>query len=171
MDIEHAVDLNGLLRMSKTIEKILYIVIILTILFCIGYFVGRYREYVKCSEKEPTVVYVPKEKIVHDTITDIQYKNRYVYRYDTTYLQCVDTLFMTDTLQVMIPIERKSFDTITADSIHVYGSISGYKANIDTLTVEAKTVQNNIIINQPEERKFKWGWGFAFIYGFIFTND
>ena len=155
----------------KIWEKIIIMAIIALCGVIAGFGWGYSKMYVKCSEKEPTVVYVPKEKVIHDTITDIQYKNRYVYRYDTTYLQCIDTLFMTDTVQVMIPIERKSFDTITADSIHVYGSISGYKANIDTLMVEGKTVQNNIIINQPEERKVKWGWGFAFIYGFIFTND
>lgn len=151
----------------KIWEKILIMAIIALCGLIAGYTWGYSNMYVKCSEKEPTVVYVPKEKVIHDTMTDIQYKNRYVYRYDTTYLQCIDTLFMTDTVQVMIPIERKSFDTITADSIHVYGSISGYKANIDTLTVEAKTVQNNIIINQPEERKFHWGWGFAIGFGWV----
>lgn len=151
----------------KIWEKILIMAIIALCGVIAGYTFGYAKMYVKCYKKEPTVVYVPKEKIVHDTITDIQYKNRYVYRYDTTYLQCIDTLFMTDTVQVMIPIERKSFDTITADSIHVYGSISGYKANIDTLTVEAKTVQNNIIINQPEERKFHWGWGIAIGFGWV----
>lgn len=163
MDIEHAVDLNGLLRMSKTIEKILYIVIILTILFGIGYFVGRYREYVKCSEKEPTVVYVPKEKIVHDTVTNIQYRNIYRVYYDTAWMERVDTLPIHDTVQVMIPIERKSFDTITADSIHVYGSISGYKPSLDTLTVEVKTIENNIVI---QEKKSGWHWGFGFALGF-----
>jgi hypothetical protein len=151
----------------KIWEKILIIAIIALCGVIAGFGWGYSKMYVKCSEKEPTVVYVPKEKVIHDTITDIQYKNRYVYRYDTTYLQCIDTLFMTDTVEVLVPIERKSFDTITADSIHVYGSISGYKANIDTLTVEAKTVQNNIIINQPEERKFHWGWGIAIGFGWV----
>lgn len=151
----------------KIWEKILIMAIIALCGLIAGYTFGRYREYVKCSEKEPTVVYVPKEKIVHDTITDIQYRNIYRVYYDTAWMERVDTLPIHDTVQVMIPIERKSFDTITADSIHVYGSISGYKANIDTLTVEAKTVQNNIIINQPEERKFHWGWGIAIGFGWV----
>lgn len=151
----------------KIWEKILIIAIIALCGLIAGYTFGYAKMYVKCSEKEPTVIYVPKEKVIHDTITDIQYKNRYVYRYDTTYLQCIDTLFMTDTVEVLVPIERKSFDTVTADSIHVYGSISGYKANIDTLMVEGKTVQNNIIINQPEERRFHWGWGFAIGFGWV----
>ncbi len=151
----------------KIWEKIIIMAIIALCGVIAGFGWGYSKMYVKCSEKEPTVIYVPKEKVIHDTITDIQYKNRYVYRYDTTYLQCIDTLFMTDTVEVLVPIERKSFDTVTADSIHVYGSISGYKANIDTLMVEGKTVQNNIIINQPEERKFHWGWGIAIGFGWV----
>lgn len=151
----------------KNLEKIMVFAIIALCGVIAGFCWGYSKCYTKHAQKEPTVVYVPKEKIIHDTITDIQYKNVYKLKHDTTYLQCVDTLYQTDTVQVLVPIERKSFDTITADSIRVYGSISGYKANIDTLTVEAKTVQNNIIINQPEERKFHWGWGFAIGFGWV----
>lgn len=152
----------------KIWEKILIIAIIAICGLIAGYTWGYSKMYVKCSEKEPTVVYVPKEKIVHDTVTNIQYRNIYRVYYDTAWMERVDTLPIHDTVvQVMIPIERKSFDTITADSIHVYGSISGYKANIDTLTVEAKTIQNNIIINQPEERKFHWGFGIAIGFGWV----
>lgn len=151
----------------KIWEKILIIAIIALCGVIVGFGWGYSKMYVKCYKKEPTVVYVPKEKIVHDTVTNIQYRNIYRVYYDTAWMERVDTLPIHDTVQVIVPIERKSFDTITADSIHVYGSISGYKANIDTLTVEAKTVQNNIIINQPEERRFHWGWGFAIGFGWV----
>lgn len=151
----------------KIWEKIVIMAIIALCGVIAGFGWGYSKMYVKCYKKEPTVVYVPKEKIVHDTITDIQYRNIYRVYYDTAWMERVDTLPIHDTVQVIVPIERKSFDTITADSIHVYGSISGYKANIDTLMVEGKTVQNNIIINQPEERRFHWGWGFAIGFGWV----
>lgn len=154
----------------KTIEKIVFVLIFLIATACVGYFIGRFKEYKKCSEKEPTVIYVPQEKIIYDTITDIQYVNRYVYKYDTAFLHTVDTLQITDTVQVLVPIERAIFDTITADSVHVHGSISGYKPSLDTLTVEVKTLNNNVIVNQPEEKKLRWGWGFALGFGFVYGD-
>ena len=154
----------------KVWEKIILCFIIIIVTACAGYIAGRFKEYKKCSEKEPTVIYVPQEKVVHDTITDMQYVNRYVYKYDTAFLHTVDTLQVTDTVQVLVPIERATFDTITADSVHVYGSISGYKPSLDTLTVQAKTVNNNVIVNQPEEKKLRWGWGFALGFGFVYGN-
>lgn len=150
----------------KTWERILSIAIIVLLGAIAGYTWGYSNMYVKCYKKEPTVVYVPKETIVHDTVTDVQFKERYVYKYDTTYLQCIDTLFLTDTVQVLIPMERATFDTITKDSVHVHGSISGYKPSLDTLTVEVKSVENTVIVNQPE-RKWHWGFGFALGFGYV----
>ena len=151
----------------KIWEKILIMVIIALCGLIAGYTFGYAKMYVKCSSQEPTVVYVPKEKIVHDTVTDIQYRNIYRYYYDTAWMERVDTLPIHDTVQVLVPIERKSFDTITTDSIHIYGSISGYKPSLDTLTVEVKTIENNIVI---QEKKSGWHWGFGFALGFGYVK-
>lgn len=145
----------------KNLEKIMVFAIIALCGVIAGFCWGYSKCYTKHAQKEPTVVYVPKEKVIHDTMTDIQYKNVYKLKHDTTYLQCVDTLYQTDTVQVLVPIERKSFDTITADSIRVYGSISGYKANIDTLMVEGKKVENTVIVNRSEEKKWRFSYGFC----------
>lgn len=151
----------------KIWEKILIIAIIAVCGLIAGYTFGYAKMYVKCSEKEPTVVYVPKEKIVHDTVTNIQYKTRYIDHYDTTYLHTVDTVTLSDTVQVVIPIERVTFDTLTADSVRVKGSISGYNPSLDTLTVEVKTIENNIVI---QEKKSGWHWGFGFALGFGYVK-
>lgn len=152
----------------KNWEKLTAIAIIIFLAIIAGFTWGATKEYKKCLDKEPTVIYIPKEKIVHDTITDIQYRTRYIDHFDTTYLHTVDTLCLTDTVEVIIPIERVTFDTLTADSVRVKGSISGYKPSLDTLTVTVKTVNNNVIINQPEEKKLRWGWGFALGFGFVY---
>lgn len=152
----------------KVWEKILIILIAAGMVFIGAYTLGYSKMYKKCADKEPTVVYVPKEKIVHDTITDIQWKTRYIDRIDTAWLDRVDTLNIHDTVQVLIPIERVTFDTLTADSVRVKGSISGYNPSLDTLTVTLKTVNNNVIVNQPEEKKLRWGWGFALGFGFVY---
>lgn len=151
----------------KIWEKILIIAIIAVCGLIAGYTFGYAKMYVKCSEKEPQVVYVPKEKIVHDTVTNIQYKTRYIDHYDTTYLHTVDTVTLSDTVQVVIPIERVTFDTLTADSVRVKGSISGYNPSLDTLTVEVKTIENNIVI---QEKKSGWHWGFGFALGFGYVK-
>lgn len=151
----------------KNWEKLTGIAIIILLAIIAGFTWGATKEYKKCLEKEPTVIYVPKEKIVHDTVTNIQYKTRYIDHYDTTYLHTVDTVTLSDTVQVVIPIERITFDTLTADSVRVKGSISGYNPSLDTLTVEVKTIENNIVI---QEKKSGWHWGFGFALGFGYVK-
>lgn len=152
----------------KYLKEIVTAIIVGCLVFIGAYTLGYSKMYKKCADKEPTVIYIPKEKIVHDTITDIQWKTRYIDRIDTAWLDRVDTLNIHDTVQVLIPIERVTFDTLTADSVRVKGSISGYNPSLDTLTVEVKTIENNIVIQEPDKKKIRFGFGFAIGFGFIY---
>lgn len=150
----------------KNWEKLASIIIIALLALIAGFTWGATNQYRKCLEKEPQVIYVPKETVIYDTLTDIRYKDRWHVRHDTAYLQTVDTLICTDTVQVLIPIERLTFDTLTADSVHIKGSISGYNPSLDTLTVEVKKTENNIIL-QEKEKGWHWGFGFAIGFGYV----
>ncbi len=91
------------------------------------------------SKRNTTIEY--KEKVVIDTITrdslvpTIQYIDRYVDRYVTVYKEKVDTLTLTDTVRVLVPISKYLFKepeyTIEA---------SGYEVTLDKVETYPKTI-------------------------------
>ena len=101
---------------------------------------------------------------VTDTITDWQHDT--VYRVDTRVVKlpvhdttvCIDSLWLTDSVWVEVPISRYRYDTTLTDThstTRLTATLSGYEVRFDTLAVST-TVQP-IIINEtiPWYRRFR----------------
>ena len=84
----------------------------------------------------------------HDTVFHVDIKVVKLPVHDTTTL--TDSLLLTDSVLVEVPISRYRYDTTLTDThstTHLTASLSGYEVRIDTLTV-ATTVQP-VIIKEP----------------------
>lgn len=101
---------------------------------------------------------------VTDTITDWQHDT--IFRVDTKVVKLpvhdtttlTDSLCITDSVFVEVPISRYRYDTTLTDTnstTHLTASLSGYEVRIDTLTVT--TTVHSIIINEslPWYRRFR----------------
>lgn len=143
----------------KIWEKILIIAIIAVCGVIAGFCWGYSKMYVKCSDK-PEVIHHYHTEYVYDTITDVQYKNKYINRYDTAYLTCIDTVV--DSVLVEIPIYQYHFDTAG-----VKATVSGFNVTMDSLEVETKIITDSVLVPY-EERKLRFGFGFAIGFGFIY---
>lgn len=140
----------------NTIKKILLFGIIAGLLFILGYSIGFFKRPVPVT---PEPVHHWHTEYVYDTITDVQYKDRFIYRYDTTFLNCVDTLY--DSVLVEVPIYQYKFDTAG-----VKATVSGFNVSLDSLQVETKIITDSVIVPY-EQRKWHWGFGFAIGFGYV----
>lgn len=110
----------------------------------------------------------PKPETVTDTITDtiIDWQHDTVYRYDTKIVKLpihdtttlTDSLWLTDSVLVEVPIYKYYFDTTLTDTnrtIHLEAALSGYEVTIDTLAIT--TTVNPIIIKEtiPWQKRFR----------------
>lgn len=151
--------------MNKIFTYIISGLIIAGLVYCLGYSLGYNKSEKKCLEKEPTVITIKEPVIVHDTVTNLQYKDKYHYRTDTCYLPVVDTI--TDTAYVEVPIYRYTYDTITPDSTHLRMSLSGFNVNVDTIQAEYLKEKTTVVV---QENKKDWHWGFGFAIGFGYVK-
>ena len=139
-----------------TLKKILLYLTIAGLIFILGYTIGFFKRPV--TEK-PQPVHHWHTEYVYDTITDVQWKDRYINRHDTTYLTCIDTLY--DSVLVEVPIYEYKFDTAG-----VKASISGFNVSLDSLEVEHKIITDSVIVPY-KERRWHWGFGFAIGFGYV----
>ena len=110
----------------------------------------------------------PKPETTTDTITDtiIDWQHDTVYRYDTKIVKLpvhdtttlTDSLWLTDSVLVEVPIYKYYFDTTLTDTnrtIHLEAALSGYEVTIDTLAIT--TTVNPIIIKEtiPWQKRFR----------------
>jgi hypothetical protein len=151
--------------MNKNIFSIILFTVLLLVAYGIGYFISANKYIKECNEKEPTVITIKEPVIVHDTVTNLQYKDKYHYRTDTCYLPVVDTI--TDTAYVEVPIYRYTYDTITPDSTHLRMSLSGFNVNVDTIQAEYLKEKTTVVV---QENKKDWHWGFGFAIGFGYVK-
>lgn len=151
--------------MNKYIFSIILFTVLLLVAYGIGYFISAKKYIKECNEKEPTVITIKEPVILHDTVTNLQYKDKYHYRTDTCYLPVVDTI--TDTAYVEVPIYRYTYDTITPDSTHLRMSLSGFNVNVDTIQAEYLKEKTTVVV---QENKKDWHWGFGFAIGFGYVK-
>lgn len=125
---------------------------------------------VKLLKTEKAVQTLPAtihtEIIIHDTITQVQWKDRTAYRTDTVLLPVIDTII--DSVTVQVPIDRYVFDTTTEDG-RVKITATGYNVEIDTIQMDRKITSDTIFIPY-QEKKWRFGWGFAVGIGWLFSK-
>lgn len=152
--------------MNKIFTYIISGLIIAGLVYCLGYALGYTKSEKKCLEKEPTVITIKEPVVIHDTITDIKWKNKYIDHYDTAYFTCLDTI--TDTVKVEVPIYKYIADTTLQDSTRVKAQFSGYNVTLDSLEVSYQKEKTTVIIQPTEKKRIRWGFGIALGFGFIY---
>lgn len=119
--------------MSKKVENIISFVEFLLVIALLVFVLIDIRQ-----KKEPETI------TVTDTITDWQ--NDTVYRYDTRVVRLpihdtttlTDSVWLTDSVIVEVPIYKYCYDTTLTDTnrtIRLQATLSGYEVSIDTLSL------------------------------------
>lgn len=140
-------------------NKVITYAIIGALVFILGWVIGFHKQP---KQQMPEPIHHWHTDIVYDTITDVQCQSKYITRHDTAYLQCIDTMYKTDTVMVEIPIYQYKFDTAG-----VKASVSGYNVTLDSLEVERKIITDSVIV-PFEQRKWHLGFGFALGFGYVY---
>lgn len=136
--------------MSKCLRFTVYCLLLLTL----GFIAGR------ClAPKQESVI-----DTVTDTITNWQYDT--VFRYDTKVVKLpvhdtttvTDSLWLTDSVLVEVPMMRYRYDTTLTDThstTRLTATMTGYEVRVDTLTVNT-TIQPIIIKEAiPWQKRFR----------------
>lgn len=152
--------------MNKYIFSIISGLIIAGLVYCLGYVLGYTKSEKKCLEKEPVVITIKEPITVHDTITNVQYKYKYIDRYDTCYLTTTDTIV--DSVEVLVPIERYMIDTTLTDSVRIQETIEGFKVEVKEIEVSYPKENTTVVIQPAEKKRIRWGFGIALGFGFIY---
>ena len=110
----------------------------------------------------------PKQETVVDTVTDMitDWQHDTVFRIDTKVVKLpvhdtttvTDSLWLTDSVLVEVPMMRYRYDTTLADThstTRLTATLSGYEVRVDTLTVST-TIQPIIIKEEiPWQKRFR----------------
>lgn len=90
-----------------------------------------------------------------------------VVRHDT--LTLIDTTFLTDTINLPVPISKYVLDTIiTTDSseTHLKAFLEGFSVSMDSLSIHyEKTLKTPCLT--PKTRSWHWGYGIALGFGWV----
>lgn len=132
--------------------NIIWVVVMLFALLS-AFYMGRNSVEPTIVEK-PRVVYdtIIRKKIVHDTI----WRDRVVYRDMPVIVEDVDTVRITDTIKVAIPIYNYHFKDDLYDI-----KAEGYDVKINSVTVYPRTEYRTQVVKD----KNKWGLGIHAGYG------
>ena len=120
--------------MKESLKDLLVVAVFTLVMLTLGFIVGR---HYPAQEERVT-------DTVTDTITDWQYDT--VFRVDTRVVKlpvhdttvCIDSLWITDSVWVEVPISRYHYDTTLTDThsiTRLTASLSGYEVRVDTLAV------------------------------------
>ena len=122
------------IAMKESLKVLLAVAVFTLVMLTLGFIVGRHYP----AEDERVT------DTVTDTVTDWQYDT--VFRVDTRVVKLpihdtttvTDSLWVTDSVLVEVPISRYRYDTILKDThstTRLTASLSGYEVRVDTLAV------------------------------------
>lgn len=123
------------------------------------------------SNKEIIEVEKPVVKVQTELIT----KTDTIYRTITKPKYITETIIRTDTIKAdtVLPItQREYIASINTDTVsgEIYAKISGYKAEIDTLSynlcIPTKTITNTVETQITKYKQKHWNWGITAGCGF-----
>lgn len=142
------------MNISDFIKTLVVVLVYTAVMLTLGFIAGR------CLAPEQETVI----DTVTDTITDWQHDT--VFRYDTKVVKLpvhdtttvTDSLWLTDSVLVEVPMMRYRYDTTLADThstTRLTASLSGYEVRVDTLTLNT-TIQPIIIKEAiPWQKRFR----------------
>lgn len=118
---------------------IVAVVLVIALPFAIKSCEPKMEEVVKCD-----TIYI------HDTIRIVEpiHIKETIVRYDTVYLQTIDTIAKIDSIGVVVPITQKVYE----DSLYK-AWVSGYNQRLDSLHLYRKEVYYPVMIKQSVKPK------------------
>lgn len=142
------------MKFSESIKDFVVVLVFAAVMLTLGFIAGR------ClTPKTGVVVDTVEDTIIdwqHDTVFRIDTKLVKLPVHDTTTL--IDSLWMTDSVLVEVPMMRYRYDTTLADThstTRLTATLSGYEVRVDTLTVST-TIQPIIIKETiPWQNRFR----------------
>ena len=142
------------MKFSESIKDFVVVLVFATVMLTLGFIAGR--------------SYAPTQEVVTDTVTDTitEWQHDTVFRIDTKVVKLpvhdtttlTDSLWLTDSVLVEVPICRYRYDTTLTDThstTRLTATLSGYEVSVDTLAVST-TIQPVIIKETiPWQRRFR----------------
>lgn len=131
-------------------EKKIATVLLVAMVFLLGWYVGKRMERAKFPDiTERTDTMVVTETIVRDSLIPVE-----VIKWKTVpeYLAVHDTTYLTDSILVDVPIEKRIYKE---DSLY-YAVVSGFKPSLDSLEIYKKTVYVEKVRNVTSYKPFSW---------------
>lgn len=139
---------------KESIKDLIILIVYTAVMLTLGFIAGR------CL--------VPKQEYVIDTVTDTitDWQHDTVFRVDTKVVKLpihdtttvTDSLWLTDSVLVEVPMMRYRYDTTLTDTqstTRLRATLSGYEVRVDTLTVNT-TIQPVIIKEAiPWQKRFR----------------
>lgn len=118
---------------------IVAVVLVIALPFAIKSCEPKMEEVVKCD-----TIYI------HDTIRIVEpiHIKETIVRYDTVYLQTIDTIAKIDSIEVVVPITQKVYE----DSLYK-AWVSGHNQRLDSLHLYRKEVYYPVMIKQSVKPK------------------
>ena len=118
----------------------------------------------KESEKEKIKI-IRDTTYIHDTVRIEKPVAKYIRTVDTMLVFATDTVRVSDTLFVRLPIETKVYSDSTYKA-----QVSGYKPSLDWVEVYPTTVVITEQVTKQVKQKTHWGIGINAGYGVTLNN-
>lgn len=142
------------MKFSESIKDFVVVLVFAAVMLTLGFIAGR--------------SYAPTQEVVTDTVTDTitDWQHDTVFRIDTKVVKLpvhdtttlTDSLWLTDSVLVEVPICRYRYDTTLTDThstTRLTATLSGYEVSVDTLAVST-TIQPFIIKETiPWQKRFR----------------
>lgn len=121
----------------------------------------------KCTNaaRFPVPQVVRDTTVIHDTVRIDRPVAKLVRTTDTVLIFATDTVRVSDTLYVRVPIETKTY----ADSTF-RAQVSGYRPALDWIEVYPRTVTITETATREVTKKTRWGIGVQVGYGAALSN-
>ena len=142
------------MKIKDSIKTWVVVLVFAVVMLTLGFIAGR--------------SYAPTQEVVTDTVTDTitEWQHDTVFRIDTKVVKLpvhdtttlTDSLWLTDSVLVEVPMMRYRYDTTLADThstTRLTATLSGYEVRVDTLAVS--TIIQPVIIKEtiPWQRRFR----------------
>lgn len=142
------------MKFSESIKDFVVVLVFAAVMLTLGFIAGR--------------SYAPTQEVVTDTVTDTitDWQHDTVFRIDTKVVKLpvhdtttlTDSLWLTDSVLVEVPIMRYRYDTTLTDThstTRLTATLTGYEVRVDTMAVST-TIQPVIIKETiPWQKRFR----------------
>lgn len=126
-----------------------FVAVLLAVPFMGGWYLGKTRTLDRMQPRTDTVT------VYRDTtITETVFVDRWHVRTDTVKLARVDTLTVSDSVRVEVPIEQKVY----RDTLYT-AWVSGFRPVLDSIRLRQPTIVITQTVREPSAKVGHFGWG------------